>query len=75
MPTLIKIGNIKIQVYANDHNPPHFHVVTAEFEALVRIDTLEIIEGSLPRRALEVALDWARENKETIRNEWSRING
>lgn len=28
MGKLVQIGNIIIRVYANDHLPPHFHIVT-----------------------------------------------
>ena len=35
----------------NDHAPPHFHAKYGEFEALIRIDPLGIIQGRLPPRA------------------------
>jgi PHD/YefM family antitoxin component YafN of YafNO toxin-antitoxin module len=75
MPTLVQLGNVKIQVFSNDHNPPHFHVVSAEFEALVSMDTLEVIRGRVSRRVLETARQWARENMEVLRDEWHRLNG
>jgi hypothetical protein len=31
------IRNITIRVYANDHLPPHFHIVAPDFEALVEM--------------------------------------
>lgn len=37
MPTLVAIGNIRIRMFADDHNPPHFHVLTPDHEALLRI--------------------------------------
>jgi hypothetical protein len=36
-------------MYFADHNPPHFHAVYAEHEALVRIDNGTILRGDLPR--------------------------
>jgi len=36
-----------------------FYFYDAEFKAVIDIKKLELIEGSLPRRALELALDWA----------------
>ena len=35
------IGKTEIRVYANDHLPPHFHVVHPDFEALIVIDGLQ----------------------------------
>lgn len=75
MPTLVQIGNVKIQLYADDHHPPHFHVVTREFAVQVRIDTLEVLRGKISKRDLEIALAWARDHKKEINDEWDRLNG
>jgi hypothetical protein len=75
VPKLVQFGNIKIYVFANDHSPPHFHVVSAEFEAMVSFDTFEVIRGRISRRALEAARGWARENMEVLQREWARLNG
>ena len=69
MPTLVT------QVFADDHHPPHCHIVSAEFEAIIRIDILGVMEGRMTRRALETALEWVRHNRETILNEWNRLDG
>ncbi|AJY47036.1 DUF4160 domain-containing protein [Martelella endophytica] len=74
MPTIVKIGNIAIQIYADDHNPPHFHVVTPDHEAAVLLDSLELMVGSMDRKSLKAALEWARDNKEQLINEWNRLN-
>jgi hypothetical protein len=76
MPTIVKIGNLKIQIFADDHNPPHFHVVTPDFEALVLISNFEILAGRIDHRSLEAALEWAKaqENKEKLEHEWNRLN-
>lgn len=74
MPTLVRLGNVLIRMYADDHVPPHFHVVTTSGEALVSIDGLEMLRGSIDRRSLDTALEWARDNMETLTNEWRRLN-
>ena len=43
MGKLVQIGNIIIRVYANDHLPPHFHILTPDGDALVDIAILEIL--------------------------------
>lgn len=50
-------------MYWRDHNPAHFHARYGDFEALVRIDTLGVIRGSLPKRALALVLEWASEHR------------
>jgi Domain of unknown function (DUF4160) len=49
---LHQIGKVIITVYANDHLPPHFHVIAPDFEALIEIETLAVMAGSLGRRAV-----------------------
>jgi Domain of unknown function (DUF4160) len=34
-------------MYHREHNPPHFHVIDADDEALVRIADLTLFKGSL----------------------------
>ena len=41
-------GKWKVTMYFMDHNPPHFHIVCKDGEALVRIDTLDVIAGAVP---------------------------
>nr|WP_200991933.1 DUF4160 domain-containing protein [Rhizobium rhizogenes]QCL10552.1 hypothetical protein pC6.5d_659 [Rhizobium rhizogenes] len=74
MGKLVQIGNIIIRVYANDHLPPHFHILTPDADALVDIATLEILRGKLPRKAQDTALEWAAKNKAAIAAEWNRTN-
>jgi hypothetical protein len=59
-------------MYYDDHPPPHFHAIYGEFEAHVSIDTLEVIQGRLPRRALELVLDWAELHATELRDNWDR---
>jgi len=61
-------------MYADDHVPPHFHVVTTNGEALVAIEGLEVLRGSIDGRSLEAALTWARENLGTLNEEWRLLN-
>lgn len=76
MPTIVKLGNLKIQIFADDHNPPHFHVVTPDYEALIRLSDLSVMAGSIDRRSLQVALEWAQgeKNRDLLNHEWNRLN-
>lgn len=53
MPTFFIIFGVKIEFYFNDHLSPHYHVTIAEYEALISINTHEIIKGSLPNNKLK----------------------
>ena len=71
MPTLSMFYGILIQMFWADHAPPHFHALYAEFEALIDIRTLEVIRGSLPRRALALVLEWAALHREELMEDWN----
>jgi hypothetical protein len=59
MPTISAFYGILNRMFFNDHPPPHFHARYGEFEATVAIETLEVMEGELPNRALILVREWA----------------
>jgi hypothetical protein len=71
---LHQIGKLIIRVYANDHLPPHFHAIAPDFEALIEIETLTIMRGSLSRQAEKRVMAWATANRRLIAAEWNRTN-
>ena len=74
MPTIIRIGGLKVQVFADDHFPPHFHIVGTDFEVLIAIGSLSILKGGRYHREVSEAMDWARQNSDVLWNEWVRLN-
>jgi hypothetical protein len=70
MPTLSTFYGILIQMFWKDHPPPHFHAVYAEHEALIDIQTLAVIQGGLPRRALALVLEWAQVHQAELLEDW-----
>jgi len=54
MPEICRFYGIVIRMYFADHNPPHFHAVYAEHEARIDIDTLGVVSGDLPARAVNL---------------------
>ncbi len=59
-------------MYYDDHLPPHFHAIYGEHEALVGIETLALIEGRLPPRAIGLVTEWAAQHQEELREAWRR---
>jgi hypothetical protein len=70
---LHQIGNIIIRVYANDHLPPHFHIVAPDFQALVEIATQKVLKGSIKSQSKDVE-EWIAANIGLIVAQWNRIN-
>lgn len=70
MPTISQFYGIMIQMFWNEHAPPHFHATYGEYKATVNIRELNIIEGSLPRRATQLVLDWAELHQTELLEDW-----
>ncbi|MBY0247219.1 MAG: DUF4160 domain-containing protein [Nitrospiraceae bacterium] len=70
MPTISAFYGIVIKMFFNDHAPPHFHAEYAEFQATVDIKNLQVLEGQLPRRALDLVLDWAELHRGELLSDW-----
>ncbi len=75
MPTLHRIGNIKICMYSDDHNPPHFHVLTPDERGSVRINDLELVAGSLSSEVLKKSCEWVMKNRNELMDKWEELNG
>ncbi|MBF0162553.1 MAG: DUF4160 domain-containing protein [Magnetococcales bacterium] len=75
MTTVTQLGKIRVSVYADDHNPPHFHVASPDADAVVRIRDLAVIGGDGTHDHIKVAIEWAREHREVIALAWIEMNG
>lgn len=70
MPTISEFFGISIRMYYNDHNPPHIHAYYAEYQALISIQTLEVIAGNLPNRVLLMVIEWIINNRQELMYDW-----
>ena len=73
MPQISNFLGIIIRMFYDEHNPPHFHAQYGEYNCSIDIQTLAIIEGSLPARALGLVIEWAIKHKEELMNNWNLI--
>lgn len=71
MPVISRFFGIVISMYYNDHPPPHFHIAYAEHKAQMAIETLAIIEGELPRRVVNLTMEWAALHRDELRADWA----
>lgn len=70
MPEICRFYGIVIKMFFNDHAPPHLHAEYGSFEALVEIDALAIIAGTLPPRALGLVMEWAALHQKELLVSW-----
>lgn len=70
MPRISSFYGILIYMYYRDHAPPHFHAIYGEHEATVAIETAEVLDGQLPRRARTLVLEWAVAHRDELGHSW-----
>lgn len=61
---------IVIAMFFDDHGPPHFHARYAQGNAKVRIDPVELIDSTLPRRQQRLVLAWAELHQKELLENW-----
>ena len=72
MPTLSRFYGIIIQMYYDDHSPPHFHVIYNDYKAIIGIQDYRLLFGDLPPKALGMAIEWARAHRKELLEDWTR---
>ena len=80
MPTVLRLGGLRVVVYPNDHRPPHVHVIGQSREAVFELDgangTVALRENyGFSRRDLAAIQRGLLQNLALLLNEWERIHG
>ncbi len=70
MPTISTFYGILVQMFWNDHPPPHFHVRYANSRARVSIQELKLLSGDLPRIAERLVLECAQLHQAELMENW-----
>lgn len=60
MPILSQFYGIIIRMYFQqaEHNPPHFHALYNDKNAVIAIADGRVLEGELPQKALQLVQEW-----------------
>lgn len=72
MPEISRFYGIVIKMYFADHAPPHFHAEYAEHEARIAIDSLALLSGQLPPRAMGLVAEWTTLHQQELLSVWDR---
>ena len=73
MPELCRFYGIIIQIHFREHPPPHFHALYGGNQAVIGIETLEVLKGFLPTRAQRLVIHWASLHQAELRTAWARV--
>ena len=70
MPEICRFYGIIIAMFFDDHNPPHFHARYGGDKVAIEIESLRILDGQLPARALGLVIEWASQHQSELLKYW-----
>ena len=76
LPEISRFFGIIVRMYAEPgapHHRPHFHVYYQNHSAVYRIDPIEILSGTLPRRQQRLVEAWGELHQDELLENWERL--
>ena len=72
MPTISSFYGIIIVMYLRnkEHNPPHIHAITQDFDAPFSIATGEIMDGVFPSKAKTLVKEFVLKYQKELEEMW-----
>ena len=67
-----RVNGLRIYVYANDHPPPHFHVLGGGIDATFRIDDCTRMAGDIDPRRQGLLRWWHSKAHQHLVDAWKR---
>lgn len=61
-------------MYADDHNPPHVHIISPDFRVRVEIGSLKVIDRGASKKQLAEPLKYVAENLPGLALKWIELN-
>lgn len=76
MPVISRFYGIVVKIYfrQSEHNPPHIHAIYGEYMGVFNIQTLEVMEGDLPAKAVSLVREWMKPHKAALLEIWNTQN-
>ncbi len=73
MPVIARFYGMIIKMYfqQSEHNPPHIHAVYGEYIGIIDIQTFEMLEGDLPKKALSLVQEWMQTHQKDLLKMWN----
>jgi len=70
MPEICRFYGIIIAMFYDDYNPSHFHARYGKDGVAIEIDSLQVLEGRIPPRALGLVMEWASQHQKELLKNW-----
>jgi hypothetical protein len=76
MPTVLRIGGMRVVIYPGDHLPPHVHVIDCDRDLVLEIAGLTMRRNAgFKAQEINQLRKALAEHVETLQSEWERIHG
>jgi len=70
LPEISLFYGIRVTMYYDDHNPPHFHAEYNNNKALIEISKARISKGFLPSKQMKLVLAWCEIHHDELMQNW-----
>lgn len=72
MPVISRFYGMVVKMYllGKEHNPPHIHFLYDEYNGVIDLQKLTVLEGDLPNKALSLALEWTKLHQQELLEMW-----
>jgi hypothetical protein len=75
MPTVHRLRGLRLVMFTNDHDPPHFHIEGPGWSLRVHLGTWKTRAVRGRPRDYADAIAWARENEAELMTIWRSLRG
>lgn len=74
MPEIVRFYGIIIKMFfkPKEHEPSHIHAIYNEYVGVFNIQTLEMFDGDLPKKAQELVIEWLGQHKDELQDMWNK---
>jgi hypothetical protein len=76
MPEISRFYGIIIRMYVIDkeHLPQHIHIKYGEYEAVMELENLNIVQGTVPKKCRQLVREWAEIHQAELIEMWETQN-
>jgi hypothetical protein len=74
VPRIAAFYGIVIFIYSREHGVPHFHARYGDHEAVVAINSGEVLTGGLSRREANLVAEWWGLHRAELAHAWRRAS-
>jgi hypothetical protein len=66
------VKGLKIEVFAREHPPPHFHISGGDINAIFSLTTCEHLKGNISGRELSLIKWWYEKSRPNLISAWNQ---